>query len=277
MVSKDRHDRTRWGLRGAAPALALLLTLVFALPAAAQEAAPQLALPSFDPLATSGDAGAGGVAPFVLEAGGETRARAVRCLTQAIYYEAGREPRAGQQAVAQVVLNRMRHPAFPKSVCGVVFEGAERVTGCQFTFTCDGSLAAAPAAARWDAAERVAIEALSGAVADGVGAATHYHAAWMTPYWSPSLVETARIGGHVFYRMPGARGDPAALGGRYSGDEPAPPPPAVTAVANREAAGARSRRRAAPPNPGVGSFSVWGLQVATVTARQGEVTVHSGS
>jgi spore germination cell wall hydrolase CwlJ-like protein len=266
---KGRHGRATLGRFEAALALALAL----ALPAAAQEPSPELALPSFDPLTPAG------VAPFVLEAGGPARASAVRCLTQAIYYEAGGEPREGQRAVAQVVLNRVRHPAFPKSVCGVVFEGAERSTGCQFTFTCDGSLALAPEAARWDAAERVAIDALSGVIAPGVGASTHYHAAWMTPYWSPSLVETARIGGHVFYRMPGLRGDPAALTGRYSGDEPAAPFAAIaTAAAKRGAAGSRPRHHAAaPPNPGVSDFSVWGLQVATVTVQRGEVTVRSGS
>ena len=73
-----------------------------------------------------------------------TRARALDCLTSAIYYEAGQESTDGQRAVAQVVLNRVRHPAFPASVCGVVYEGSTRATGCQFTFTCDGSLARAP-------------------------------------------------------------------------------------------------------------------------------------
>ena len=141
----------------------------------------------------------------------QDQGRAVHCLTQAVYYEAATEPREGQEAVAQVVLNRLKHPAFPKSVCGVVFEGAERTTGCQFTFTCDGSLARPPVAWRWDAAERVAAAALAGRVANGVGASTHYHAVWMTPYWSASLVQTTRIGGHVFYRMPGGLGSPGLL------------------------------------------------------------------
>ena len=76
--------------------------------------------------------------PFVLRASGEDRARAEQCLTQAIYYEAGFEPEEGRAGVAQVVLNRLRHPAFPKSVCGVVFQGAQLATGCQYSFTCDG-------------------------------------------------------------------------------------------------------------------------------------------
>src|SRR5690606_26226798 len=122
--------------------------------------------------------------PFILEsAAAEDRGRALSCLTAAIYYEAGAESANGQRAVAQVVLNRLRHPNFPKTVCGVVFEGAERATGCQFTFTCDGSLARAPSAAGWKRAEAVAEAALDGFVDEAVGHATHYHAVYVVPYW----------------------------------------------------------------------------------------------
>jgi len=221
-------------------------------------------------------------APFAIPAGDLARTRAIHCLTQAIYYEAATEPREGQEAVAQVVLNRLKHPAFPKSVCGVVFEGSQRATGCQFTFTCDGSLARAPVSWRWDAAEQVAADALDGRVADRVGASTHYHAAWMTPYWSASLVETRRIGGHVFYRMPGALGSAEALTGQYSGQEPAAPAGlAATAepASKVDRKGRRSRhaRAVPPPVPGVSQFSVWGLQVATVSERHGVVVVQDGS
>jgi Cell Wall Hydrolase len=233
---------------------------------------PQAAASAFNlPDALTGET----VAPFVLKADGETQGRAVQCLTQAVYYEAGSQSLEGQEAVAQVVLNRMRHPHFPKSVCGVVYEGAERATGCQFTFTCDGSLGRAPDARAWDAAERVAIDALAGHVARGVGAATHYHAVWMTPYWSPTLIQVRRIGGHVFYRMPGAEGAPAALTGPYLGAEPATP---VVAAQVKVAAAARRRGHAkTPANGGVAEFSVWGLQVATVSAQHGELTVSGGS
>jgi hypothetical protein len=78
--------------------------------------------------------------------------RSLQCMTEAIYYEAGNEPIDGQRAVAQVILNRMRSSVYPHSVCGVVYQGSERKTGCQFTFTCDGSLARAPARASWDRA-----------------------------------------------------------------------------------------------------------------------------
>src|SRR3546814_14176438 len=75
----------------------------------------------------------------------------------------------GQQAVAQVVLNRVRNPAFPNSVCGTVYEGSSRSTGCQFTFTCDGSLTARREPAAWERARQVAQMALAGFVYAPVG------------------------------------------------------------------------------------------------------------
>ena len=157
--------------------------------------------------------------PFVLPAMGEDRARALQCLSQAVYYEAAREPRQGQQAVAQVVLNRMRHPAYPKSVCGVVYQGAARSTGCQFTFTCDGSLAFAPEAGLWRQAQDVAGRALAGFVEKDVGSATHYHATYVAPYWAPTLVKMKQVGAHIFYRWTGPWGEPPAFVGRYAGRE----------------------------------------------------------
>jgi len=139
------------------------------------------------------------------------RARAVECLTAAVYYEAAIEPLEGQRAVAQVVLNRVRHPAYPRSVCGVVFQGSERRTGCQFSFTCDGSLRRTPSAAGWARARRVAEEALSGKVYAPVGWATHYHTNWVVPYWSSSLVKAANVGTHIFYRWTGGWGRPGAF------------------------------------------------------------------
>ncbi|HYE27033.1 MAG TPA: cell wall hydrolase [Allosphingosinicella sp.] len=139
------------------------------------------------------------------------RLRALECLTAAVYYEAAIEPTAGQRAVAQVVLNRVRHPAYPRSVCGVVFQGSERATGCQFTFTCDGSLRRTPSAAGWARARRVAEEALAGMVYAPVGWATHYHTNWVVPYWSSSLVKLANVGTHIFYRWEGGWGRPAAF------------------------------------------------------------------
>lgn len=140
--------------------------------------------------------------PFVLQASAAEYMQAVKCLSAAVYYEAATEPLEGQQAVAQVVLNRMRTPGYPKSVCGVVFQGSDR-PGCQFTFACDGSMARMPMAWAWKNAEGVAEQALKGYVMSKVGDATHYHATYVLPWWSPSLVKLGRIGQHVFYRRTG--------------------------------------------------------------------------
>lgn len=156
--------------------------------------------------------------PFAIPTGTGDHAAALECMTTAIYYEAGYEPADGQRAVAQVVLNRMRHPAFPKSVCGVIYQGAPS-PGCQFSFACDGSLARGPAPAAWRRARAVAAEALRGYVMAEVGAATHYHADWVAPHWAPHLAKVKQIGAHIFYRWPGAWGRPAAFTGRYAGDE----------------------------------------------------------
>jgi hypothetical protein len=158
--------------------------------------------------------------PFWLKsASAQDRDRALGCLTQAIYYEAGFEPVRGAQAVAQVVLNRVRHPAFPKTICGVVYEGASLRTGCQFSFTCDGFLARPPAPAAWKRAQDVAQHALNGFVLADIGGATHYHTQWVMPYWAPSLAKVDQIGAHIFYRWAGDWGLPAAFHGRYAGGE----------------------------------------------------------
>jgi hypothetical protein len=162
----------------------------------------------------------GAARPFHFAAlDGLSRERAERCLTEAIYYEAGSETEDGQRAVAQVVLNRVRHAAFPNSVCGVVYQGSERTTGCQFTFTCDGSLARVPSASGWRQAAEVARSALDGEVFASVGHATHYHAAWMLPYWASSVAMVGRIGGHIFYSWKGVAGSAAAFSQPYSGVE----------------------------------------------------------
>ncbi len=150
------------------------------------------------------------------------KARALRCMTMAIYYEAASESDAGQRAVAQVVLNRVAHPAFPATVCGVVFQGSERSTGCQFSFTCDGSLTRAPVRQFWDRAQRVAMAALAGAVYQPVGLATHYHTVQIHPYWADSLTNIVTIGAHRFYRWKGVAGLPVAFNEAYAGSEPLP-------------------------------------------------------
>jgi hypothetical protein len=157
--------------------------------------------------------------PFVLQADADDSSRALHCMTQAIYFEAAREPVRGQQAVAQVVLNRVRHPAYPKSICGVVYQGSARPTGCQFTFTCDGALRWTPQPALWKQAQEVAKKALAGFVDKDVGSATHYHAAYVIPYWAPTLVKMTQVGQHIFYRWTGPWGEPPAFTGHYEGRE----------------------------------------------------------
>lgn len=156
------------------------------------------------------------------EAGIGTRMTALECLTSAIYYEAASESSEGQRAVAQVVLNRVRHPAFPHSVCGVVFQGAERTTGCQFTFTCDGSLARPRNPLSWRRAMSVAAAALAGYVERSVGTATHYHTIWVVPYWQSSLTKITTVGAHIFYRWAGGWGTPGAFSASYAGTEMLP-------------------------------------------------------
>jgi Cell Wall Hydrolase len=140
--------------------------------------------------------------------------RATECLTLAIAYEAGFEPLAGQQAVAEVVLNRTQHPAYPKSVCGVVFQGSARKTGCQFTFTCDGALNRRLSDAVMNGSRRVALDALAGIGPRLVAGATHYHADYVSPYWAPSLIRVAKIGAHIFYRAPNSSDNPARYAAR---------------------------------------------------------------
>ena len=154
---------------------------------------------------------------FSPAASGLVRDRAETCLAQAIYYEAGFEGEGGRRAVAQVVLNRVRHPAFPHSVCGVVFQ--QSAGTCQFTFACDGAMNRAPVPALWARSRREAREALSGRVERAVGMATHYHADYVYPAWAPQLDKIAVIGRHIFYRWPRGWGLRKAFTARYSGIE----------------------------------------------------------
>jgi spore germination cell wall hydrolase CwlJ-like protein len=144
---------------------------------------------------------------------------ALECLTAAVYYEARSESDDGERAVAQVVLNRVRHPAFPKTVCGVVYQGSTRATGCQFTFTCDGSLRRPRQPYAWARAQKIAAAALAGSVFDPVGVATHYHTTAIHPWWADAMAKAVTIGAHIFYRWNGAWGDPTSFRRPYVGAE----------------------------------------------------------
>ncbi|HSG33000.1 MAG TPA: cell wall hydrolase [Sphingomonadaceae bacterium] len=148
-------------------------------------------------------------------------ATALNCLTQAIYYEAANEPLAGKRGVAQVVLNRVRHPAYPNSVCGVVYQDANRAV-CQFSFVCDGSLLRTPLRAQWEQSREVAKAALAGFVEKSVGSATHYHADYVVPKWAYTLDKLQQQGRHIFYRFPGKWGEASYLSARWSGREAIP-------------------------------------------------------
>jgi len=147
-------------------------------------------------------------------------ARAIECLTAAVYYEARSQSDDGQRAVAQVVLNRVRDRAFPDSVCGVVYQGSMRRTGCQFSFTCDGSMAFRRDPASWSHARDIAVGALSGQVFAPVGSATFYHADYVLPWWASSMQRVATIGAHIFYRWRGGLEGALANSQSYSGFEP---------------------------------------------------------
>ena len=161
--------------------------------------------------------------PTFLAGTAQDQSRALQCLTTAIYYEAASEPDAGQRAVAQVVLNRVAHPTWPNSVCGVVFQGSER-PGCQFSFACDGAMARVPVRMWWDRARRVAERALAGEVYAPVGLATYYHTGAVNPVWAARQTFIGAIGAHLFYRPPGSAGAAPAFTDRYWGGEPTPAP-----------------------------------------------------
>ena len=150
--------------------------------------------------------------PFRFAGAPDDLARATDCRAAGILYEAG-DDTLGERAVAQVVLNRLRHPAFPKTVCGVVFEGQDRSTGCQFSFSCDGALTRwHPTDDAWRRAREVAAASLSGAVFKQVGYATHYHTDWVVPYWQSSLDKITAVNTHLFFRWSGWWGTPPAFG-----------------------------------------------------------------
>ena len=132
---------------------------------------------------------------------GKERVRAEKCLSQAIYFEARNEPVRGQVAVAQVVLNRVFSPYYPKDVCSVVYQNAHRLLSCQFTFACDGHPETIRERGAWSRAQRIAKQALDHKVwLPEVAKATHYHAVYVHPYWVREMKKMVRHGRHIFYR-----------------------------------------------------------------------------
>jgi hypothetical protein len=138
---------------------------------------------------------------------GKSRAKAEKCLANAVYFESRSEPMRGQIGVAQVVLNRVFSGFYPEEVCAVVYQNANRYLSCQFTFACDGIPDVVTEPEEWERAKRIARESLDGKLwLRDVGKATHYHASYVYPYWARSMRKMTRIGLHTFYR-PRAWGD----------------------------------------------------------------------
>jgi N-acetylmuramoyl-L-alanine amidase len=124
------------------------------------------------------------------------RARQVRCLAEAVYYEAKGEPRRGQEAVAEVVANRVASRAYPNTFCGVVYQRSARV--CQFSWAC--SSRRAPSGLQWQRANEIAERVVDGWRPGVASGATHFHAHFVSPSWSRVYRRVATIGGHIFYR-----------------------------------------------------------------------------
>jgi spore germination cell wall hydrolase CwlJ-like protein len=177
----------------------------------ATEAAPRVIQASILPQITMSAATLRAVDPFrgaPSQSNGAPNARDLECLTEAIYFESRGQPLAGQAAVAQVILNRSRHPAYPKSVCGVIYQGRERGS-CQFSFACHRRTALR-SSNDWTVAREIATAALDGSARDVVGMATSFHATRVRPGWS-GLTRVATVGSHVFYKFSGERGAPSAF------------------------------------------------------------------
>lgn len=142
------------------------------------------------------------------------------CLSQAVYYEARGEGQDGMRAVAQVIVNRVRNPNYPHSICAVVYQGASNGGACQFSFACDDSIGAPVERSAWRRARAVAKAALDGYVMSGVGTATSFHTVSVHPGWSATMQRVATIGSHVFYTF---RGRSTQLNGVVRpSDTPAP-------------------------------------------------------
>jgi hypothetical protein len=142
---------------------------------------------------------------------GKERAKAERCLANAIYFESRSEPLRGQMAVAQVVMNRVFSGFYPNDVCSVVYQNAHRHLACQFTFACDGKSKAITERGAWARANRIARQTLDGQIyLPEVGKSTHYHAVYVHPNWVHEMKKLVRYGIHNFYR-PWAWGNGAEM------------------------------------------------------------------
>jgi len=134
-----------------------------------------------------------------------------QCLATAVYYEARSEVKAGQRAVAEAVLNRVKSKHYPNTICGVVFQGSERRSGCQFSFTCDGSLKITPKGWPWERSQAIARLAITGGFKPMTHRSTHFHTTAIKPYWAKHMRKTGQFGTHVFYKFKPYRKSSASL------------------------------------------------------------------
>ncbi|PLU02473.1 cell wall hydrolase [Sinorhizobium medicae] len=126
------------------------------------------------------------------------------CLAEGIYFEARGESVKGQAAVAQVILNRVRNPTYPKTICGVVYQNKAWRNRCQFSFACDMIRDLIYSRGHWKTAKEIALAVTSGKVwLSEVGSATHYHATYVKPAWAKTMKRVGKIGLHIFYRTYG--------------------------------------------------------------------------
>ena len=179
---------------------------------------PDIKLSALEPPADAGAggetvAGKGDASRFQTPAqrlglAGKPRAKAEKCIADAVYFEARGEPLRGQEAVAQVVMNRVFSGRYPNDVCGVVYQNANRHLACQFTFACEGKdLSRIDEPDMWEQAKHIAKDTLDGKIwLSEVGHATHYHAYWVHPSWVHEMAKLYKLGVHTFYR-PRAWGD----------------------------------------------------------------------
>ncbi len=127
-----------------------------------------------------------------------------RCLAAGIYFEARGESTKGQAAVAQVILNRVKNPTYPNTVCGVVYQNDHWRNRCQFSFACDGIKDRITEPLHWKKAQEVALAVSSGEIyLPEIGASTHYYATYVKPGWARTMQKMKKIGNHIFFRTYG--------------------------------------------------------------------------
>ena len=219
--------------------------------------------PAGETVAGKGDASRFKTPAQRLGLAGKPRAKAEKCIADAVYFEARGEPLRGQMAVAQVVMNRVFSGRYPSDVCGVVYQNANRHLACQFTFACEGKdLNRIDEPDMWEQAKHIAKDTLDGKIwLSEVGHATHYHAYWVHPSWVHEMAKLYKLGVHTFYR-PRAWGDgsdapiwgsvpvpPKPVGAAAQTPEPAKEP----AAANNPDTAAKGPEAAASPEPAAGN------------------------